>query len=62
MFVHKTWAYIQGKKRITMEIVELEASIVLGENIVLVHTFLDYNQFCLYILVAIINQFSLHYF
>ena len=43
MFVHKTWAYIQGKKRITMEIVELEASIVLGENIVLVHTFWDYN-------------------
>ena len=55
MFVHKTWAYIQGKKRITMEIVELEASIVLGENIILVHTFWDYNQFCLYILVAIIN-------
>ena len=39
MFVHKTWAYIQGKKRIAMEIVELEASIVLGENIILVHTF-----------------------
>ena len=43
MFVHKTWAYIQSKKRITMEIGELEASIVLGENIILVHSFWDYN-------------------
>ena len=62
MFVHKTWAYIQGKKRITMEIVELEASIVLGENIILVSIFWDYSQFCFYILVTVISQFGLHYF